>query len=58
MTIAHDTYFLPCFVVLAHDRLPGTVLIEFLFCVLIFFAVIALDGRMLCELLFTALDLA
>ena len=50
MAITHDTYFLPCFVVLANDRLPGTVLIDFLLYVLISFAVIALDGRMLCEL--------
>ena len=56
MTIAHDTYFLICFVVLAYDRLPGTVLIEFLHCLLVSFAVIALDGRMLCEILFSALD--
>ena len=50
MAITRDTYFLPCFVVLANERLPGTVLIDFLLDVLISFAVIALDGRMLCEL--------
>ena len=35
----------------AYDCLPGKVLIEFLLCVLFLFAVTALDGQMLCELL-------
>ena len=43
---------LPCFVILAYDRLP--VFIEFLLCVLISFAFIATDGWMLCGLFFSA----
>ena len=43
--------------VLAYDRLPVTVLIEYLLCAFISFFVIALYRRMLGELFFSALDL-
>lgn len=36
---------LPYFVVLAYNQSSGTVLLEFLFCVLISFAAIVLHGR-------------
>ena len=49
--------FLLCFIVPAHDWLPGKVLVEFLLCVLFSFAFTALDGRMLCELFFSALSI-
>ena len=49
--------FLLCFIVPAYDWLPGTVLIEFLLCVLFSFAVIALDRRILFKLLFSDLSL-
>ena len=57
MTIAHDTCFLLYFVVPAYDWLPATFLREFLLSVLFWLSVIALVGRMLCELFFYALNL-
>ena len=49
--------FLLCFILPAYDWLPGSVIIEYLLCVLFSFAVIALDGQMLRELFFCALNL-
>ena len=49
--------FLLYFVVSAYDWLPATVLREFLLSVLFWLSVIALVGRMLCELFFYALNL-
>ena len=57
MTIPTIHVFLLRFIVPAYDWLPGTVLNVFLLCVLFLFAAIALDGRMLCELFFSALSL-